>query len=221
MLAGKRLFRADDEAATVARVLMSEVRPPSEMSPESPAGLDAVVLRALERDPSKRFVSAEEMARAIEQVQPPADVASVAAWVKQTAAEELARRADGVRALEVDLVEDGTLVTAPPRLRRRWIPAAAVAVSIAGFALVQWGLLAPSRATTAASAAASEVPSAAPAVAPPAVVPADVSPPAPSTAALTLPAVAPSTVPAPTRPPARRPAPKPTTGRREHLYSQD
>src|SRR5258708_37226490 len=61
-----RLFAGDSEAAVVTSVLERTVPAPSSLVPGLPAGLDAVVLRALERNPSKRFESAQEMAFALE-----------------------------------------------------------------------------------------------------------------------------------------------------------
>jgi serine/threonine-protein kinase len=97
LLAGCRLFRADDEAATVTRVLLEPVRPPSAVCPTAPRSLDAVVLRALERDPSKRYLTAEAMARAIEAAIVPASPEAVSQWVHATAADEIAVRASHVR----------------------------------------------------------------------------------------------------------------------------
>ena len=100
LLTGRRLFRADDEAATVARVLMEPVRPPSEVEPASPAALDPIVLRALERDPSKRFLTADEMACALEEAVSSATPQEVGAWVRSIAEAELVERAVGPRPVD-------------------------------------------------------------------------------------------------------------------------
>jgi serine/threonine protein kinase len=69
MLAGRRLFAAATELETLRRVDACEVAPPSVYNPEVALGLDAVVLKALARDPSDRFDSGDEMAAALMQVE--------------------------------------------------------------------------------------------------------------------------------------------------------
>ncbi len=108
MLVGQRLFRGADEGATVTRVLMGEVRPPSKAAREnrSPADvqalerLDAVVMRGLDRDPCKRFETAHDMAVALERCLAPAGAAEVAHWLEQVAGPALARRAAAIAAIE-------------------------------------------------------------------------------------------------------------------------
>jgi len=61
-LAGTRLFKADNEAASLRLTLTGEVRPLSSVRPELPQALDAIVGRALERDPKARYATAAAMA---------------------------------------------------------------------------------------------------------------------------------------------------------------
>jgi serine/threonine-protein kinase len=65
---GRSLFRAGTDAETLKNVRSRTVPPPSHFRPEVPEALDAVVLRALERDPDRRFSDALEMARALEAI---------------------------------------------------------------------------------------------------------------------------------------------------------
>jgi serine/threonine protein kinase len=107
-LVGRRLFRADDEGATVTRVLMGQVEPPSHAARErrAPADveaierLDAVVMRGLDRDPAKRFETAHDMAVALERCLAPASAAEVARWLEQAAGPALARRAATIGSIE-------------------------------------------------------------------------------------------------------------------------
>jgi len=55
MLTGEKLFTGPSELALLERVRMAEVPPPSSRNPAVPPGLDAVVLRALAREPADRF----------------------------------------------------------------------------------------------------------------------------------------------------------------------
>jgi eukaryotic-like serine/threonine-protein kinase len=236
LLTGERLFHADDEATTVTRVLMERVRAPSELCPGVPAALDRIVLRALERDPSKRFLSAEDMAAALDEAVAAAATSAVGWWVRSTATDELARRAlllraDGVPPLDrttsgdtaTGITEASTLATplaavprsAPPHRRLR---AFAVAFALAAV-LSGWGALSVSR-TWATHAEPVALPAPQPSVAETASTP----PPAPATAALVIPSTSAESPPSKT--PARRSAPKSpptkaTASARERLYSRD
>jgi serine/threonine-protein kinase len=66
VLCGRRLFKADSEAATLQRILVEPIRRPSEVVPSIPRPFDDVVLRALDRDPEKRFQTAADLADALE-----------------------------------------------------------------------------------------------------------------------------------------------------------
>jgi serine/threonine-protein kinase len=75
-LTGERLFQARTEAETVTRVLRDPIAPPSLMRPEVSIELDEVCLRALERDPQRRFKSAAEFAEALRNASEPLPEAS-------------------------------------------------------------------------------------------------------------------------------------------------
>jgi serine/threonine protein kinase len=65
MLTGERLFSSRSELATLAEIRNADVPPPSARRPEVPAGLDAVVLRALAREPEQRHRWASELRDAL------------------------------------------------------------------------------------------------------------------------------------------------------------
>lgn len=81
-LTGRLLFAADDPARTITRLLELQVPPPSSLAPDVSPALDAVALKALERDPARRYGSAREMAMALEDAEPPAIPRKVGAWVQ-------------------------------------------------------------------------------------------------------------------------------------------
>lgn len=100
-LAGRRLFRADSEVETFNLVLQNRIQRPSELWPEVPPELDAVVLRALSLDPDKRFATAAEFAEALEDL--PFKIAparAVAGSVEELLRDVLAQRRDIVRSLD-------------------------------------------------------------------------------------------------------------------------
>jgi serine/threonine-protein kinase len=99
-LTGDRLFKADTDVQTMARVLTDEVVPPSHLTPWLSPELDAVVLTGLNRDPSKRFETARDMALALEATGPLATPTEVGEWVDRTARAELVGRAELVRRAE-------------------------------------------------------------------------------------------------------------------------
>ncbi len=60
-LTGRRLFKKKSNAETIEAVQNMVVYPPSAYRNEIPSELDEIVMRALERDPEKRFASAADM----------------------------------------------------------------------------------------------------------------------------------------------------------------
>jgi serine/threonine protein kinase/tetratricopeptide (TPR) repeat protein len=107
-LAVKRLFQAENEAALMAQIMTRPVEPPSAVAgaPLPSPGrdlLDAIVLRALSKEPQARYATALEMASALEQAGLPATRAEVAAWVRASAREALEDRSRPVKNLESDV----------------------------------------------------------------------------------------------------------------------
>jgi len=63
---GRRLFRRNSDAESLAAVLSAPVPPPSQLRPDYPPALEAIVLRALDRDLTKRYANGLDMARDLE-----------------------------------------------------------------------------------------------------------------------------------------------------------
>ena len=68
MLAGRRLFRERSDRETMTAVLGAPIAPPSSSRPAISEEIDRIVMKALERDPERRYQSAEMMAEDLEQV---------------------------------------------------------------------------------------------------------------------------------------------------------
>ena len=64
----KRLFRGANDADTMKQVLELPIAPPSTINGDVPSEYDEIVMRALDRDPLKRQVSAKELAVDIEEL---------------------------------------------------------------------------------------------------------------------------------------------------------
>lgn len=63
---GTRLFRAFNEYETIKLVVNAQIEPPSKIVPNFPRDLEAIILKALQREPSKRFQTAEALQLALE-----------------------------------------------------------------------------------------------------------------------------------------------------------
>jgi serine/threonine-protein kinase len=63
MLTLKALFGADRELTVLHKVMTMPIEPPSASRPEIPPALDAIVMKALERKPKRRYATAAQMAR--------------------------------------------------------------------------------------------------------------------------------------------------------------
>ena len=68
LLTGESLFRRERQVDTMRAVLEAPIPAPSQRVPGLPRELDAVTLRALQRDPTERFEDAQELSEALEQV---------------------------------------------------------------------------------------------------------------------------------------------------------
>lgn len=102
LVTGLHPFRGASELQTIENIALKDPVKPSELVPECPEGLEAIILKALTKDPKKRFASAEEMGKALEEElakhdEPTVD-ADVAAFLKKALGETLERRDKNVRA---------------------------------------------------------------------------------------------------------------------------
>jgi serine/threonine-protein kinase len=109
VLCGKRLFKADNEAATLQRILVEPIKPPSQVNSDIPTVFDTVALRALDRSADRRYQSAADFADALEAAGREAakqsvtdlGVASpreVASYVQQILGQEIGAQRESVRA---------------------------------------------------------------------------------------------------------------------------
>ncbi len=100
MLAGRRLFEAEDERVVYAQIVAGAHEAPSTFADGIAPELDAAVMRGLAKDPGDRFASAREMALAIEEATPLATHSQVGAWVDRVAREALASRGQRLARVE-------------------------------------------------------------------------------------------------------------------------
>ncbi|MEY4550903.1 MAG: hypothetical protein RL685_7098, partial [Pseudomonadota bacterium] len=91
-LTRRRLFVGEDASEVLRKILRDEVPRPSEFVPELTPDMDEVVLRALCKDPERRYQTAEDLALDIENVIGLADPSDVTAWIYSVAGEVLTKR---------------------------------------------------------------------------------------------------------------------------------
>src|SRR6185369_6931101 len=94
LLTGQRLFRGDTDINVLEKVRSADVAPPSKVNPEVPQNLDAVVMKALAREPDERYANASDMLRDLDSVlysyTPAPGSADVAIYLHRLQAEEAA-----------------------------------------------------------------------------------------------------------------------------------
>ena len=99
-LTGRRLFKADNEANAIARVLAGVVPPASSIVAGLSPEVDAVIARGLHLNTDERYATAREMVIDLERVLPPAPASDVAEWVEQCAHADLTEQAQHVGEME-------------------------------------------------------------------------------------------------------------------------
>jgi serine/threonine-protein kinase len=100
MLTGRRLYHGENELQTYANILAGSAVPPSTYAPSVGAELEKLVLQGLSPNPSARFASAREMARALQRTTLVASASDVGDWVQAVAGPEMGARAQKIAAIE-------------------------------------------------------------------------------------------------------------------------
>jgi len=102
VLAARRLFKAENEAATLSRVVSEPIPKLSQVAPDINPQVAAVVMKALERDPEKRYQTCTHFADALERAAGTLEKIStgreVSAYVSQVLGNEIAQQREAVRA---------------------------------------------------------------------------------------------------------------------------
>lgn len=106
MLAGQRLFKADDISTLIVRIIADPVELPSTLAKDIPQELDMVIMKGLEREIRDRWSSAREMAVLLEKVLPPAPAREVAEWVERVGGDRLRYRAEVVSEIESQSIDN-------------------------------------------------------------------------------------------------------------------
>ncbi len=107
MVMGKSTFGRPTSADTMSAILNEEPTPISDLAPDTPVGLQRVVLRCLEKNAEQRFQSASDLAFALEALSD----AGIAAPSGAHAIKPVVRK-DGAREKEPDRFRTGLVVAA-------------------------------------------------------------------------------------------------------------
>jgi serine/threonine-protein kinase len=114
-LTGRPLFTAEGDVQLAAQVLLGDVQPPSRHAQGIPAELDAIVMCALDREPSRRFRTARDMAHAIQSTVPVANASRVAEYVQGLSGAVLQKRERRLAEIESDWARrNGAQARLPP-----------------------------------------------------------------------------------------------------------
>ena len=101
VLAGRRLFKAENEAATLSRVLSEEIAEVTTVAADVPPEIAEVCMKALNRDREARFANCAQFADALERaatkVEKIASSRELAAYVSEVLGNEIAQQREAVR----------------------------------------------------------------------------------------------------------------------------
>ncbi len=91
---GKRLFRSDSELKTLKMITEDPITPPDEINPKYPPALSKIVMKALEKDVSKRYQNARELHLDLEDFlktfPKPSSSVDLSNWMRKTFADKIA-----------------------------------------------------------------------------------------------------------------------------------
>jgi serine/threonine-protein kinase len=142
LLTGVVPFEGESAVAIAYKQVSAEPRPPSELNPSLPPSLDAVVLRALAKDPAQRYADADELITALQREREalPAYAGPPAAAGHEYRAAAVAPAGPGTGSMLLATggpgEYDGQNGDSPDRRRRRaWLWALAVVVIAAAAVL--------------------------------------------------------------------------------------
>ncbi len=138
-LTRQRLFTGENEGMVIRNVLERRVEAPSTVTAGLAADLDAITLQAVEREPSRRFPSAREMALTLEAAVPVASATRVAEWLDGLVGDRMALRARVVASIESHSgnVSVAARLEAPDELATRVMPPAYSLQTAVGASLSQ------------------------------------------------------------------------------------
>jgi serine/threonine-protein kinase len=128
---GRMPFEAENQYELLHAIMSAPLAAPSSLEPSLPAAFDAVVLRAMQRDPAQRFPSVRALGAAL---LPLAPLELARSWAEEfgSVARE-APAAVSVKPASATLPDESHVRAAPPRNRKlQWFVLAAALLAAAG-----------------------------------------------------------------------------------------
>ncbi|MBX3260676.1 MAG: serine/threonine protein kinase, partial [Labilithrix sp.] len=129
-LAGRRFHEGSKDVEIVTRVVQGQFPKPSEVRPDIPPELDAIVMRGLEIDVDARYQDARSMAIDLERKIGLANPSAIGEWTERLASDALHQRAERIAAMEMASSTLAPLESVPPPTDERgsaasepWTPA--------------------------------------------------------------------------------------------------
>jgi serine/threonine protein kinase len=133
---GKRLFRGPTELDIMKQITERPIAAPTSLSAEYPLALEEIVMRALERDPAKRYATAQELQLALEEFARDERLlissTLLATWMTELFPEASATAIDRDNTPLPGAVTAHEAGSAPPPRRRGLIVGAVAGVTLAG-----------------------------------------------------------------------------------------
>ncbi|MBW2458703.1 MAG: protein kinase, partial [Deltaproteobacteria bacterium] len=105
-ITNRTLFDGKNPGELALQVAQQQILPPTTYVRDLPSTVNQVVMRGLERDPEKRWETAEQMAEAIEGVTKVASDVRLGKWLRRAANKRLAARAEKVAVIEAEVRGD-------------------------------------------------------------------------------------------------------------------
>ena len=68
LVTSQRLFKAENDLATIQRIINSEAEPPTQLRPDCPPELETIILKALAVDVAERYQTCEELQLDLEEL---------------------------------------------------------------------------------------------------------------------------------------------------------
>ncbi len=99
-LVGRRLFQAENDVALYRKVLEEPIQPPSQFVTGLSPRLVSATMTALEREPSRRFQTAQEMAVALEKAVRFVTPREIGRWIDAVAANAIHQRTREIKEVE-------------------------------------------------------------------------------------------------------------------------
>ncbi len=96
----KRLFKGENAGAIAYEIMNREPTPPSMLRPDVSPTIDRIVLRGLKNAKSERWLTAADMAEALEEAGGMASFREVGEWVRKVGAAQLDRLSEAVKDVE-------------------------------------------------------------------------------------------------------------------------